>query len=76
MTNHGFANINLTSDIYGYDKLRWSTVPNEVAVDKYNVLHVGVDNNKTGNHFLGGIYGITNSFLNGFDFNKGLDGVY
>lgn len=76
MTNDGTININGTSDIYGHGKLKWSAVPSEVTIDKYNVLHVVVDNNKTENHFLGGLHGITNSFLNGFDFNKGIGGAH
>ncbi len=57
--------INGTSDIYGHGKLKWSTVPTDISIDKYNVLHLFVDNNQTEDHFNGGIHGITNSFIMG-----------
>jgi len=69
MTESGDFNINGTADIYGHGKLKWSSVPSQVSIDKYNVLHVFVDNNQTEDHFSGGIHGITNSYTNGFNFN-------
>lgn len=70
MTKNGDININGTSDVYGHGKLKWSAVPTNISIDNYNVLHLFVDNNQTEDHFSGGIHGITNSFTNGFDFNK------
>ena len=70
MTDDGTINIHGTSDIYGHGKLKWAKVPSEISIDKYNVLHLLVDNNQTEDHFNGGIHGITNSFTYGFNFNK------
>ena len=70
MTADGTININGTSDIYGHGKLKWAKVPSEISIDKYNVLHLFVDNNQTEDHFNGGIHGITNSFTYGFNFDK------
>ncbi len=70
MTNDGNISVNGTSDVYGHGKLKWSAVPTDISIDKYNVLHLFVDNNQTEDHFNGGIHGITNSFTNGFDFNR------
>jgi hypothetical protein len=70
MTDDGTISINGTSDIYGHGKLKWAKVPSEISIDKYNVLHVLVDNNQTEDHFKGGIHGITNSFTYGFNFNS------
>jgi len=76
MTKDGNINVNGTSDIYGHGKLKWSSVPTDVSIDKFNVLHMWVDNNQTEDHFNGGIHGITNSFANGFDFNKASMGLH
>lgn len=76
MTADGTIYIKGTSDIYGHGKLEWSIVPSEITIDKYNVLHFQIDNNKTKDHLKGGVYGITNSFLNGFDFTKQIGGIY
>ncbi len=70
MTEDGTINTNGTSDIYGHGKLKWAKVPSEISIDKYNVLHLLVDNNQTEDHFNGGIHGITNSFTYGFSFDK------
>lgn len=75
-TEDGNISVNGTSDVYGHGKLKWSAVPTQVSIDKYNVLHVFVDNNQTEDHFRGGIHGITNSFTNGFDFNKESNGLH
>jgi len=76
MTKHGDINVNGTSDIYGHGKLKWSSVPTEVSIDKFNVLHMFVDNNQTEDHFSGGIHGITNSYTSGFSFNKDSEGLH
>lgn len=76
MTQDGYININGTFDVYGHGKLKWSSVPSQVSIDKYNVLHVFVDNNQTEDHFSGGIHGITNSFTNGFNFNEESSGLH
>lgn len=76
MTKDGNIDVNGTSDIYGHGKLKWSSVPTDVSIDKFNVLHMWVDNNQTEDHFNGGIHGITNSFTNGFDFNKASMGLH
>ncbi len=76
MTNNGNININGTSDVYGHGKLKWSAVPTNITIDKFNVLHMFVDDNQTEDHFRGGIHGITNSFTNGFDFNRELYGLH
>ncbi len=70
MTKDGNIGINVTSVIYGHGKLKGSAVPTDVSIDKYNVLHLFVDNNQTEDHFNGGIHGTTNSFMHGFDFNR------
>lgn len=76
MTNDGDISVNGTSDIYGHGKLKWSAVPTNITIDKFNVLHLFVDNNQTEDHFKGGINGITNSFTNGFDFDKESNGLH
>jgi hypothetical protein len=76
MTDNGDINVKGTSDIYGHGKLKWSSVPSEISIDKYNVLHLQVDNNQTEDHFRGGVHGIANSFSFGFDFNEGSLGLH
>lgn len=76
MKYDGMININGTIDIYGHGKLKWSEVPSEIRIDKFNVLHIYVDDNKTDNHFLRRIHGITNKFLCGFDFNDQMINSY
>jgi hypothetical protein len=76
MTQDGNINVNGTSDIYGHGKLKWSSVPTEVSIDKFNVLHMFVDNNQTEDHFSGGVHGITNSYTSGFSFNKDSVGLH
>ncbi len=45
MTDDGIIDINGTSDIYDHGKLKWAKVPSEITIDKYNVLHLLIDNN-------------------------------
>jgi hypothetical protein len=70
MTEDGNINVNGTSYIYGHGKLKWSSVPTQVSIDRFNVLHMFVDNNQTEDHFKGGIHGITNTFTYGFNFDS------
>ncbi len=76
MADDGNIKVKGTSDIYGHGKLKWSTVPTEVSIDRFNVLHMFLDNNQTEDHFNGGIHGIANSFSYGFNFNKESVGLH
>ncbi|MDN5846110.1 MAG: hypothetical protein L0H53_07530 [Candidatus Nitrosocosmicus sp.] len=76
VTDDGNIDVKGTSDIYGHGKLLWRSVPSEISIDKYNVLHLQVGNNQTEGHFEGGIHGITNSFTYGFNFNKESGGLH
>ena len=65
----GDIKVNGSTDIYTHGKLEWVNITSYIAIDKYSILHVSFDNNKTKDHFKGEINGITTSFINGLNYN-------
>lgn len=67
LENDGTFKINGTSDGSGHGKPKWSNASTAISLDKYNVIHVYLDNNQTEDHFRNGIHGVVNSLMYGFD---------
>jgi hypothetical protein len=72
ISDEGDIKVNGSTDMYAHGKLEWGNVTSNITIDEYSVLHVNFDNNKTKDHFKGGINGITNSFINGLNYNRQL----